>query len=263
MIQSVSDQTFADLYQVDPHMVATMQMDNLMQALRSILKIVHKIKYKRVTHIILPDSYVYSGHTDFVSSFVDIGLGLEIVRIPAVTQDGYQDMDALADICKHIKNTDGLALLIDQEHNNNASGYDRDDSHNQVLSQMLQAYSDTVIYVGDHAYKGLKERLHEPYPLMQQLIADKVLAFHYTSFSKIGNYRGTPSFKNILTGIAGSGVSVDDLSTGREQIRRSEGIGATADGAILMSQLIHDEGFVLEVEVLRLYLCYTRDTLRA
>ena len=261
-VQPISNQTVADLYQLDPQHITTIQTDNLMQALRSALKIIAKVKNKKVTHIILPDAYVYSGHTDFVSSFVDIGLDLQIRHIPAVTIDGQQDMDQLEQLCTHIKNTDGLALLIDQEHNTNASGYDRDGSQNAQMSGVLQAYSEHIVYMGDNAYKGLKERLHEPYPLMQQLVADEILAFHYTSFSKIGNYRGTPSYANILAATPWSDISYDDLQSSFQQIQRSEGIGATADWALLMSQLIHDPEFVREVEVIRHYIWYTRDALR-
>gem|GEM_PF-2924595 len=36
--------------------------------------------------------------------------------------------------------------MIDQEHNNNASGFDRDGSYNQELVKLLQEFKDTIVY---------------------------------------------------------------------------------------------------------------------
>jgi hypothetical protein len=43
--------------------------------------------------------------------------------------------------------------MIDQEHNNNASGFDRDSSYNDALSKILKEFQGSVIYFGDNAYK--------------------------------------------------------------------------------------------------------------
>jgi aspartate/tyrosine/aromatic aminotransferase len=134
-----------------------------------------------------------------------------------------------------------------------------------------------VIYFGDNAYKWLKEDIVEWYDFMKQLINDGVMAFHYTSFSKIGNYRWTPGYQNILAATPWERSNTGELRTiladiqktdtkellaGLTSIQRADGIWATADGAILMRKLIDNKDFQQEVRVLNQYLKYTRDTLK-
>ena len=261
-VRAQSRKTIEKLFQIDPENIATMQVDNLMQALRSVQKIIPKLMAGRyASRIILPQKYKYSGHTDFATSCKETGGDMEVVDIPEIQIDGSQDLKTLKDTFQSLKNEGAVALFIDQEHNNNASGFDRDPKLNEPLALLLKEFSDTVVYFGDNAYKGLKESLLEPYPLMQCLIENEVTAFHYTSFSKIGNYRGTPSYKNILTATPGTLADKDMLESSITKIQRPEGIGATADGAILMRHLVDNPEFKAEVRALNLYLQYIRSSL--
>lgn len=261
-IREQSHDTMRQLFQVDPECLATMQVDNLMQALRSVQEIIAKLVGQHVSRVILPKQYKYSGHTDFTANAKAIGIDMEVVEVPEVQIDGSQDLSGLEQAFERIKQEERIAIFIDQEHNNNASGFDRDEKYNADLSTLLKKYAGVVFYFGDDAYKGLKEDILDPYSLMQQLITDGVSAFHYTSFSKTGNYRGTPSFKNILTATSGNFADTKVFQGAFEKIQRPEGIGATADGAILMHRLVFDPAFLQEVRTLHRYLYYVRTRLK-
>ena len=234
-----------------------------MQALRSVQKMVPNLMNgKTINNIILPKKYQYSGHTDFVQSSKDIGLDIKIETIPEIDINGAQDIDGVRKTFEKIKSEWWLGLMIDQEHNNNASGFDRDGSYNQELVKLLQEFKDTIVYFWDNAYKGLKEDILEPYPLMELLVNQWITAFHYTSFSKIGNYRWTPGFKNILAATPGDLANTESLRGVFNKIQRPEWIWATADGAILMRELVDNEDFQSEVRVLNKYLKYIRAELK-
>ena len=261
-IKKQSNETFEKLYQIDANEVATMQVDNLMQALRSVQKIVPNLMNGRtIDNVILPKKYKYSGHTDFVQSSKDIGLDIKIAEIPEIGIDGSQDIEGIRQTFEQVRDEGWLGIMIDQEHNNNASGFDRDEAYNHELASLLHEFKDSIIYFGDNAYKGLKEDILEPYPLMQLLVYKGITAFHYTSFSKIGNYRWTPSFKNILASTPGDLAHTEKLRWAFNKIQRSEWIWATADGAILMRELDNSIDFQWEVRVLNQYLKYIRQGL--
>ena len=257
-IRTESRETMEKLFQIDKNEIATMQVDNLMQALRCVQKVIPELIGEHVSRVILPAKYKYSGHTDFTTSAKKVGTDMEVIEVPEIQIDGSQDLKGLEEAFMQVKRERRIAIFIDQEHNNNASGFDRNPSQNEDLSKLLKKYEGIIFYFGDDAYKGLKEDILAPYPLMQQLIADKVTAFHYTSFSKVGNYHDTPGFKSILTATQGEFANKEALRDAFEKIQRSEGIGATADGAILMNQLVKDAEFLKEVRVLKLYLMHIR-----
>ena len=263
-VQDISSQTIATLYEIDESVVATTQVDSLMQSLECMLMLIPKLTGDQpVSGIILPEQHAYSGHNEFVEACKTKGLGMQVMKIPEVQIDGSQDIDAMRSAFKQIKSENKIALLIDQPHNNNASGFDRDPKYNEELSVLLQEYAGVVFYFGDNAYKGLKEPLLGAYPLMQRLINDSVTAFHYTSFSKIGNYHGTPSYKSILCATSGELADTDALQAALSGTQRGRGIGATADGAILMHELVQNPTFVTEAAVLNEYLQFVRDSIAA
>ncbi|MFC1600369.1 hypothetical protein ACFL3T_05045 [Patescibacteria group bacterium] len=256
-------ETMRRLFEVDPETIATIQVDNLMQALARMQTIVPKLMGKPISRVVLPAKYKYSGHTEFVDDCQLKGGDMEIVEIPEVQIDGEQDLESIWVAFKEIQREGRVGLFIDQERNNNASGFDRDTKLNPELSGILEEFKDHIVYFGDIAYKGLKGDVLEPYPLMQQLIDDGVTAFFYTSFSKTGNYRGTPSYKNTLTGTPGELADTDKLRKAFAGAQRAAGIGTNPDGAKLMSKLSGNLGFLQEVQVLNQYLGYVRDRVNA
>ncbi|MFA7681862.1 MAG: hypothetical protein WCX61_02420 [Candidatus Peribacteraceae bacterium] len=262
--QEKSARTIANLYEIDETGIATTQVDNLMQSLECVQMAIPQLTGGQpLSRVILPQQHAYSGHKEFVAKLQTMGLDFEALEISAVQIDGSQDIASMKEAFELVKSEGRVALLIDQPHNNNASGFDRDLKYNQAISALLKEYAGIVFYFGDNAYKGLKEPLHGAYPLMQQLINDDVMAFHNTSFSKIGNYRGTPSYKSILCATAGKIANTNTLQVALNRTQRGRGIGATADGAILMHELVQKPGFVTEVAVLNEYLQFIRDSIAA
>jgi aspartate/tyrosine/aromatic aminotransferase len=260
-IKEKSSNTFETLFKISQEKITTFQVDNLATALSALQKIIPKLYGKPVTQIMLPAKYKYSGHTDFTNSAQEIGLDMEVVNIPAIEIDGNQDLENLKKSFEETRTAGKIAIMIDQESNNNASGFDRNPKLNSKLSNLLKEYQDCIAYLGDVAYKGMKEDILEPYDLMQTLEKDKVNAFYYTSFSKLTNYRSNPSFKNFLTGVAGDKFSQENLAQAFTGIQRAMGLGCSPEGAILANKLVKDEKFLQEVRVLNKYLQYVRDTM--
>ena len=260
-IREQSRGTIQKLFQIDADEIATTQVDNLMQALGNVQAVIPKLAPTHVSRVILPQKYKYSGHTDFTSRAIEVGTDLEVVEVPEIQIDGTQDLGALKKAFEKIKTEGRVAIFIDQEHNNNPTGYDRDPAQNDELIKLLKEYEGVVFYFGDNAYKGLKKDVVEPYPLMQGLIDNEVTAFHYTSFTKLGNYRGTPANKNILTATPGTFANKKTLRAAFKATQRSRGIGANEDGAILMNKLVADPDFQKEIRVLNQYLQFTRDSI--
>lgn len=260
-IREQSRETMQELFQIDANDIATTQVDNLMQALGNVQAVIPKLTGKHLSRVILPDEHKYSGHTDFTGKAKEIGIDMEIVEVPEIQLDGTQDLGALKAAFEQIKSEGRVALFIDQEHNNNPTGFDRDPAQNDELIQLLKEYEGVIFYFGDNAYKGLKLDVLDPYPLMQGLIDNEVTSFHYTSFTKLGNYRGVPANGNILTATPGEFADKEKLRATFQATQRSRGIGAHEDGAILMHELAHDPQFQSEVRISNQYLQYIRDAL--
>lgn len=251
-----SQKIIEKLFSIRAEDCSTFQCDNLMMALEAVVLSVTHSQKKNITHLILPEQYTYSGYKDFFNKYTGFSTTLQVITIPSVQADGSQNIQKIEEVLEKIKKKDGRGLFIDQEYNNNASGYDRHEQLNDSLLQVLKQYSQYCVYFGDIAYKGLKETLYEPYPLLSRIHAAKEIeSYFYCSFSKITNYRSSPSFKNIL-------FSTQKQSAVFHKISRSMGIGGSSQGVKLMYKLIESEEFQKEVETLRMYLWYITETMR-
>ena len=263
-VRAQSRDTMEKLFGLPETEIESMQVDNLQQGLLGMQMLVAELHGRPATGVILPEQFRYPGYDkDFVTweNKRTNGPGLKIVSIPEVQMDGTQDLKALRQVLEQAREDGELLMLIDQEHNNNSSGFDRSIDYNEELSSILKEFSDVVFYVGDTAYKGMKLDILDPYPLQQQLLNDGVTAGHYFSPTKIGNYRGTPTHMSILTLTPGELANTERIRGAMAAIKRAMGIGATEDGAITMNALAHDAEFQGEVRTLNLYLAFVRDRL--
>lgn len=254
--------TVGKFFDIDSTQVATIQSNDLQDSLRLIRSIMAILADKPVSRIVLPEKYTYPGYdVDFADEIIRNNPDFEIIRIPEVQENGTQDLEAMEANFKTIKESGRVAFVVDQPHNNNSSGYDRDPSLNEDLVKLFKKYEGVVFYVGDVAYKGLKEGLNEPYPLMQEFISQDVNSIWCFSPSKIGNYRAEPSFMNTVFATAGSFANVKKLEEAFKKSERGAGIGVTDEGAKLMQKLAISPEFKKEVDVLSLYLAYIRNAL--
>ncbi|MFH0776938.1 MAG: hypothetical protein V1936_05020 [Patescibacteria group bacterium] len=253
----VSGKTVENLFGVDGGSIATMQANDLQDGLRRIRSIIAHLGKGYISRVILPKQYKYSGHTDFVNDAKLVGGDIAVTEIPEIQEDGSQDLQTMRTEFEKIKSEGRVAILIDQEMNNNASGWDRDPKLNEELASLLKEFEGTIFYVGDIAYKGLKEDVLEQYPLMQKLIEKGVPAFFYFSPTKLTFYRKPPSFKSIVFATPGGFADTKKLKDAFQGCQRAPGgIGCTDNGAILMEKLSSDPEFLKEVRTLRLYLKY-------
>jgi hypothetical protein len=253
----ISGATIENLFGLDAKEVATMQANDLQDGLNKLRSIIAHLAGNYASRVILPAQYQYSGHTDFTGNAKLVGGDIDILEIPEIQADGSQDLQAMRRQFEKVKNEGRVAIMIDQEMNNNASGYDRDPSQNEELANLLKEYQGTIFYVGDIAYKGLKEDILEPYPLMQMLTDKGVTAFHYFSPTKSTAYRKPPSYKSIIFGTPGEAGDTAELRAAFKKSERSPGgIGCTDQGALMMQSLSQDPEFHKEVRTLRLYLKY-------
>ncbi len=260
----ISGPTIERLFGLNQNEIATMQANNLQDGLNKIRSIVTHLSDdgQYPSRVILPEKYKYSGHTDFVKDAKLVGGDIDILEIPEIQADGNQDIQAMRRKFEEVKNDGRIAILIDQEMNNNASGYDRDPSQNRGLASLLKKFEGIIFYVGDIAYKGMKEDILEPYPLMQELANQDVTAFYYFSPTKLTCYRKEPSYKSIVFATPGEAANTEKLRGAFLKSQRAPGgIGCTNQGAVLMNKLSQDPEFQKEVRTLRLYLKYTLDSI--
>ena len=254
--------TVEKLFDIDSTQIATIQSNDLQDSLKLIRSILAILAGKPVSRIVLPEKYTYPGYdVDFADEIIRNNPDFEIVRIPEVQENGTQNLEAMEISFQTIKDSDRVAFVVDQPHNNNSSGYDRDPNLNEDLVKLFKKYEGVVFYVGDVAYKGLKEGLNEPYPLMQEFIKQDVNSIWCFSPSKIGNYRAEPSFMNTVFATAGSFADIKKLEEVFNKSERGAGIGVTDEGVKLMQRLATSPEFKKEVDVLSLYLAYIRNVL--
>lgn len=264
-IRTISTNTISQIFSLSEKNIQTFQCDNLMMALETLFLSVEKT-HGKITKILLPQKYLYSGYSDFFNKIKALGSQCEIIYIPEVKHSGFQDIEKIKNILENIQKSDKsntskeICVFIDQEHNNNASGYDRNAKQNNELLQLISEYKNSCIYFGDIAYKGLKESFLEPYNFVQKCEKNNIHAYFYCSFSKLTNYRSAPSFKNILFTTKSLDFSIPKLTEIFNTIGRSMGIGTSSQSAEFINILIQDAQFLKEIEILRLYLAYTRES---
>ncbi len=258
----VAGETMENLFQIDGKDIATMQANSLQEGLTHIRSIVATLKGEPVSKIILPEQFCYSGYdTDFAGNVMKNNSDFGIIRIPEVQEDGSQNLEKMREQFESVKNEGRISFIIDQPHNNNSSGWDRNPEINEEFVSLLKEYEGVVFYVGDVAYKGMKEDLREEYPLMQELLKQDVTAFWHFSPSKIGNYRGDPSNMNTIFATPGDFANTDTLKKSFKECSRSAGLGCSQTGAELMNALSTNPEFEKEVKTLKLYLEYVRASL--
>lgn len=258
----IAGETMENLFQIDGKDIATMQANNLQESLHHIRSIVAEISGKPVSRIILPEQFAYSGYdVDFAGNIQKNNADFDVLRIPEVQEDGSQDFDAMREQFETVKKQGRVSFIIDQPHNNNSSGWDRNPDLNAEFVALLKEYEGTIFYVGDVAYKGMKEDLNEEYPLMQELLNQDVTSFWHFSPSKIGNYRGDPSYMNTLFATPGDFANTKKLQTAFQKYNRAAGLGCSQTGAELMNQLSTNDEFAKEVKTIKLYLEYVRASL--
>jgi len=257
----ISRKTISSLFSLTESNIQTFQCDSLMMALEATFLSIEKT-HKKITHILLPEKYQYSGYFDFFAKINALGSACEILYIPEVQVDGTQDLDALEEIIKNISSDENnLALFIDQEHNNNASGYDRNENLNDALFSLFLQNKSSVIYFGDIAYKGLKEDLLDSYSFIQKCEQEKLHAYFYCSFSKHINYRAAPNFKNILFATQSIEFSTEKILSVFQEISRPMGIGTSSASSQFIYEIIHDKIFQKEIKLLQLYISYIKHSL--
>lgn len=257
----ISKNLVSEIFSLERSNIETFQCDSLMMALETTFLSIEKT-HGKIDYLVLPSKYQYSGYNDFFSKLKSLGSSCEIVFIPEIKNDGTQNLEAIEKIFEKIKINKELALFVDQEHNNNASGYDRSSDLNNKLLSIFSKYSENVIYFGDIAYKGLKEKLFSPYNFIKKLEQEKIYSYFYISFSKLTNYRFRPNFKNILFALQSNKFYSSKINNIFSQIGRSMGIGTSGRNSEFMYKLIHDGIFIKEVETLRLYLSYIKFSLQ-
>lgn len=252
----ISKNTIHTLFNIPENNISAFQCDNLIMALESCFLHFYAMAQKKFDAIALPQKYKYSGYIDFYKKIKALQISnpsLEIIEIPEVDENGNQDIKEIQRIFSS-HDTKNI-LWIDQEYNNNASGYDRNSSLNQEILETVRQ-NPHVIYFGDIAYKGLKESLFEPYPLVKKIHEAEIFSYFYCSFSKITNYRDTPSYKNILWASTQANQSQTAFST----IGRQMGIGCSSDGAEIVNRVLKNPIFQKEIQTLNLYLQYIKTT---
>ena len=260
----ISGETIENFFGIDGNEIATMQANNLQDGLNKIRSILAHLAGdgQYLSRVILPAKYKYSGHTDFVDDAKLVGGDIDTLEIPEIQEDGDQDLQAMRRKFQKVKDEGRIAIVIDQEMNNNASGWDRNPKLNEEFASLLKEFEGTIFYVGDIAYKGMKEDILEPYPLMQELVKKDVSAFYYFSPTKLTCYRKPPSFKSIVFATPGDVANTKDLRTAFKKSQRAPGgIGCTNQGAVWMNQLSKNLEFHQEVRTLRLYLKYILDSI--
>ena len=257
-VYEISKNTISQIFSISEKNIETFQCDNLMMALETVFLSVEKT-HGKITTIFLPQKYQYSGYSDFFAKINALGSQCKIMYIPEVKNSGVQDLEKISERVKYAEKKSEICLFIDQEHNNNASGYDRNIQQNEDLFTIFSKYKKSCIYFGDIAYKGLKESFLEPYDFVQKCSERNIHAYFYCSFSKLTNYRSSPSFKNILFVTQSDALSVQKLKKVLQKIGRSMGIGTSSQSSEFMNLLIKDEIFLKEVEILRLYLAYIKE----
>ena len=109
-------------------------------------------KNQYASRVILPANYRYAGHEEFIHAQQKTGGNIQMITIPEIQPDGTQDLSKMREVFEGLKQAGLVAMIIDQEMNNNGSGFDRDESLNEELASLLQDYAGTVFYVGDIAY---------------------------------------------------------------------------------------------------------------
>jgi aspartate/tyrosine/aromatic aminotransferase len=260
-LHDISKTLISDLFSLEKSNIETFQCDSLMMALETVFLAIEKT-HGKVNYLILPSKYQYSGYNDFFAKLKSLGTVCEIIFIPEIKNDGTQDLEKIEKIFEEVKSKGYLALFIDQEHNNNASGYDRNSELNDKLYSIISTYSENIIYFGDIAYKGLKEKLFFPYEFVKKLEKEKIYSYFYISFSKLTNYRFRPNFKNILFALQSDKFPSHKINNVFSTISRSMGIGTSKKNSEFIYSLIHDSEFIKEVEILRLYLSYIKFSLQ-